>query len=50
MHLHREVSATFYRAIAPRLVPWSKKLFWRMVLSMVASRFGKSVLMTLRRR
>jgi hypothetical protein len=50
VHLHREVSATFYRAIAPRLVPWSKRLFWRIVLSMVASRVGKSVLVTLRRR
>jgi hypothetical protein len=50
VHLHREVSATFYRAIEPRTVPWSKKLFWRIVLSMAASRFGKSVLVTLRRR
>jgi hypothetical protein len=50
VHLHREVSATFYRAIAPRLVPWNKKLFWRVVLSMAASRFGKSLLLTLRRR
>jgi hypothetical protein len=50
VHLHREVSSTFYRAVAPRLVPWSKRLFWRIVLSMLASRFGKSVLMTLRRR
>jgi hypothetical protein len=50
VHLHREVSATFYRAIAPRLVPWNKRLFWRIVLAMVSSRFGKSVLLTLRRR
>lgn len=50
VHLHREVSATFYRAIAPRLVPWNKRLFWRIALSMVASRVGKSVLVTLRRR
>ena len=50
VHLHREVSATFYRAIAPRLVPWTKRLFWRIVLSMLASRFGKSDHLTLRRR
>jgi hypothetical protein len=31
-------------------VPWNKKLFWRVVLSMAASRFGKSLLLTLRRR
>src|SRR4051812_15816055 len=29
VHLHREVSATFYRAITPRRVPWNKRLFWR---------------------
>lgn len=50
VHLHREVSTTFYRAIAPRLVPWSKRLFWRIVLAMAASRAGKSLLLTLRRR
>ena len=49
-HLHREVATTFYRAIAPRVVPWGKRLFWRMVLSMASSRFGKSLLLTLRRR
>ena len=49
VHLHREVSATFYRAIAPRLVPWNKRLFWRIVLAMAASRMGKSLLLTLRR-
>jgi hypothetical protein len=50
VHLHREVSAVFYRAIAPRLVPWGKRLFWRIVLSLVANRFGKSLLLRLRRR
>lgn len=50
VHLHREVSASFYRAIAPRRVPWNKRLFWRIVLSLAAGRFGKSLLLTLRRR
>jgi hypothetical protein len=50
VHLHREVSATFYRAISPRLVPWNKRLFWRIVLAMAASRLGKTLLLTLRRR
>jgi hypothetical protein len=49
-HLHREVSTTFYRAIAPRLVPWNKRLFWRIVLSLAASRVGKTLLLRLRRR
>ncbi len=49
-HLHREVSATFYRAIAPRLVPWNKKLFWRVVLGMASSPVGRRLLLALRRR
>ena len=48
-HLHREVSAAFYRAIAPRLVPWNKRLFWRVVLAMAASPMGKRLLLALRR-
>jgi hypothetical protein len=49
-HLHREVSTTFYRAIAPRLVPWNKRLFWRVVLAMAASPVGRRLLLALRRR
>jgi hypothetical protein len=49
-HLHREVSTTFYRAISPRLVPWNKRLFWRVVLAMASSRAGRRLLLTLRRR
>ena len=49
-HLHREVSTTFYRAITPRLVPWSTRMFWRVVLAMAASPMGKRLLLVLRRR
>jgi hypothetical protein len=49
-HLHREVSASFYRAIAPRLVPWKKRLFWRVVLAMLANPMGRRLLLALRRR
>jgi hypothetical protein len=49
-HLHREVSGIFYRAIAPRPVPWSKRLFWRAVLAMAASRMGKRLLLVFRNR
>jgi len=49
-HLHREVSTTFYRAITPRLVPWSTRMFWRVVLAMAASPVGKRLLLVLRRR
>jgi hypothetical protein len=49
-HLHREVSTTFYRAITPRLVPWSKRVFWRVVLAMVSNPVGKRLLLVLRGR
>jgi hypothetical protein len=49
IHLHREVSTTFYRAIAPRQVPWTTRLFWNVVLSMASSRLGKRLLLMIRR-
>ncbi|MDB6100452.1 MAG: hypothetical protein JWO52_451 [Gammaproteobacteria bacterium] len=49
-HLHREVSTIFYRAITPRLVPWSKRVFWHVVLAMASSQVGKRLLWVLRRR
>jgi hypothetical protein len=50
VHLHREVSTTFYRAVAPRLVPWNKRLFWRVVLGMASNPLGRRLLLALRRR
>jgi len=49
VHLHREVAAAFYRAIPPRAVPWRKRLFWRGVLALAASRPGLAALRMLRR-
>jgi hypothetical protein len=49
-YLHREVSAVFYRAIAPRVAPWSKRLFWRLVLSLAANPAGRRLLLSLRGR
>jgi len=49
-HLHRDVTTPFYRAIAPRAVPWSKRLFWRLILSLAASSAGKRLLVALRGR
>jgi hypothetical protein len=49
VHVHREIAAAFYRAIPPRGAPWSKRLFWRLVLGLVASRWGKRFLLALRR-
>jgi hypothetical protein len=44
-HLHREVSNTFYRAIAPRPVPWKKRLFWRVLLGLAANPLGRRLLL-----
>jgi hypothetical protein len=49
VHLHREIAAEFYRAIPPRPVPWRKRLFWRAVLALAASRAGLAALKALRR-
>jgi len=48
-HLHRDVGAQFYRAIPPRPVPLSKRVFWRAVLGLAASRAGLTLLRVLRR-
>lgn len=48
-HLHREIAAQFYRAIPPRPAPWAKRVFWRVVLALAASRAGLTLLRTLRR-
>jgi hypothetical protein len=49
VHLHREIAARFFRAIPPRPVPWRKRLFWRVVLALAASRAGLAALRALRR-
>lgn len=49
VHLHRDVASEFYGAIPPRPVPGGKRLFWRLVLALAASRAGLSVLRSLRR-
>jgi len=48
-HLHREIAAEFYRAIPPRPAPWTKRVFWKIVLTLAASRAGLAALRALRR-
>jgi hypothetical protein len=48
MHVHRDATAPFYRAIPPRPVPPGKRIFWRLVLALAASGTGMSVLRRLR--
>ena len=49
VHLHRGIAAQFYRAIPPRPAPWTKRVFWRVVLALAASRTGLALLRALRR-
>jgi hypothetical protein len=49
VHLHREIATQFYRAIPPRRAPWAKRVFWRAVLALAASRAGLALLKALRR-
>ena len=44
----REVAAAFYGALPPRPVPAVKRLFWRLVLALAASRAGLALLRVLR--
>jgi hypothetical protein len=50
IHIHRDVANAFYRAIPPRDARWSKRFFWRVVLALAATSWGKRLLLTLRRR
>lgn len=47
--VHREVAESFYRAITPRAVPLSKRLFWRVVLLLAGNPVGRRLLLLLRR-
>ena len=49
VHLHREIATQFYRAIPPRPAPFAKRIFWRAVLALAASRAGLALLKALRR-
>jgi hypothetical protein len=49
VHLSRDVATEFYRALPPRPVPLSKRLFWRTVLALAGSRAGLTLLRALRR-
>lgn len=50
VHVHRQIATAFYRSLTPRAAPWSKRLFWRLVLALAANPLGKRVLLALRRR
>ena len=49
VELHREVAPAFYAALPPRPAPRARRLLWRLVLALAASRLGLAALRRLRR-
>jgi hypothetical protein len=49
VQLHYDVAASFYRSVIPRPVPWTKRIFWRVVLGLASNPLGKRLLLALRR-
>jgi hypothetical protein len=41
--VHRDVTRAFERAVPPRRAPFGKRVFWRLVLALAASRVGGRV-------
>jgi hypothetical protein len=50
VHIHRDVSTAFYRAVAPRHPGMVKRFFLTFVLTLAQSTTGKRLLLALRRR
>lgn len=49
-HVHSDAAQAFYRAIPPRPVPLTKRMFWKLVLILAGSRAGIALLRSLRGR
>lgn len=45
VHIHREISSAFYKALPPRAVPWRKRLFWRLMLGLAANPLARWLLL-----
>jgi hypothetical protein len=44
VHVHREFGKAFYKAVPPRLVPWRKRMFWRVALKLASVGFVQRLL------
>jgi len=49
LHVTRAVAEEFYRALPPRPTPLHRRLLWRALLALAASRAGLALLRALRR-
>ena len=44
VHVHRDVSEVFYRAVPPRPVPLSKRLMWRLIVGLADTPIGRALI------
>jgi hypothetical protein len=47
-HVHRDLTGQFATALPARAVPWRKRLFWRVLLALAASRVARGLLLRTR--
>jgi hypothetical protein len=50
VHVHRDVTKTFYRTIVPRVPSLGKRMLWSLLMALVSHSTGKRLLLALRRR
>ena len=44
VHVHRDVSEVFYKAVPPRPVPLSKRLMWRIIVGLADTPIGRALI------
>jgi len=44
VHVHRDVSEAFYKAVPPRPVPLSKRLMWRIIVGLADTPIGRALI------
>ena len=49
VHLHRDVTREFYRALPAQPIRWSERLFWRIVLALALSSAGRKLVARIRK-
>ncbi len=48
VHLHRDATREFYRAIPAQPIGWTERLFWRIVLTLALSSAGRKLVARIR--
>jgi hypothetical protein len=48
VHLHRDATREFYRALPPQPIRWTQRLFWRVILALALTSAGRKVIARIR--